>query len=179
MALSAENDEVMRLLLKSQNMLSVYVYALVQDWDIVEDVVQETAVYICGHWQEFKPGTNFEAWARAIAHNRLRDAFKARQKKGLQVPDLALSNLTESVTDPEWEQYGDYFRDRKQALAKCVENLPQNSRRVIQLHYDDQKPVEKVAAELKRTLDATYKMLSRIRMQLRQCVEQRVAQGNE
>ena len=147
----AENDEVMRLLLKRQNMLSVYVYAMVQDWDLVEDVVQETAVYICGHWQEFKPGTNFGAWARAIAHNRLRDAlFKARQKKGVQVPDLALSNLAEAVTDPEWEQYGDYFRDRKQALAKCVEKLPDTSRRVIQLHYDQQRPVEQIAEELKR-----------------------------
>ena len=178
MALSAENDEVMRLLLKKQSMLSVYVYALVQDWDIVEDVVQETAVYICGHWQEFKPGTNFGAWARAIAHNRLRDAFKARQKKGLHVPDTAISDLAESVTESEWEQYGGYFRDRKQALAKCVENLPHNSRRIIQLHYQDQRPVEKIAEELKRSLDAIYKSLSRIRMQLRQCVEQRVAQGS-
>jgi RNA polymerase sigma-70 factor (ECF subfamily) len=176
--LMAENDEVMRLLLKNQNMLSVYVYSLVQDWDVVEDVVQETAVYICGHWQEFTPGTNFGAWARAIAHNRLRDAFKARQKRGLQAPDLALSSLSESVTDNEWEQYGDYYRDRKQALAKCVESLPENSRRIIQLHYDAGQPAEKIAEELKRTLDATYKMLSRIRMQLRQCVEQRVAQEN-
>jgi len=179
MASGPENDDVMRLLLKSQNMLSVYVYAMVQDWDLVDDVVQETAVYICGHWQEFRPGTNFGAWARAIAHNRVRDAFKARQKKGLQVPDLALCDLAEAVTEPEWEQYGDYFRDRKQALSKCVEGLPENARRVIQLHYDEEKPVEKVATELKRTLDATYKMLSRISMQLRQCVEQRVAQENE
>lgn len=175
----AENDEVMRLLLKSQSMLSVYVYAMVQDWDIVEDVVQEAAVYICGHWQEFKPGTDFGAWARTIAHYRVRDALKARQKRGLQVPDLDACNLAEAVTDPEWNQYGDYFRDRKQALAKCVEALPHNARRIIQLHYEEQCAVEKIANELKRSLHAVYKSLSRIRIQLRQCVEQRVAQGNE
>ena len=179
MEVSNQNDDVMRLLIKNQSMLSVYAYAMVQDWDIVEDVVQETAVYICGHWQEFKPGTDFGAWARTIAHYRLRDALKARQKRGLHAPDLDMCNLAEAVTDPEWERYGDYFRDRKQALAKCVESLPHNARRMVQLHYEERRPVEKIAEELQRSLHAVYKALSRIRMQLRQCVEQRAAQGSE
>ncbi len=176
MVLRTENNEVMLLLLKNQSMLSVYLYAKVQNWDIVEDVVQETAVYICAHSNDFKSGTNFGAWARAIAHNRLRDAFKARQRKGLQSPDLETSNLTESVTDSEWEQFGDYYHDRKQALATCVENLSDTSRRIIRMHYDQNLSVEKIADELKRTLQATYKVLSRIRIQLRQCVEQRFDQ---
>ena len=46
------------------------------------------------------------------------------------------------------------------------------------MQYDQNLSVEKIADELKRTLHATYKVLSRIRIQLRQCVEQRVDQGS-
>jgi RNA polymerase sigma-70 factor (ECF subfamily) len=178
-SMSAGNDEVMRLLLKNQSMLSVFVFTLVQDWDLADDAVQEAAVYICSHWQEFTPGTNFGAWARAIARNRLRELLKARQKTGAQIPELDLDSLSEHVTEKEWDRYGDFFSTRKQALSDCVQTLPHNARRVIDLHYAERQSAEDIAAEMKRSIDAVYKMLSRIRVQLRQCVEQHMAREGE
>src|SRR5262245_6293672 len=73
-------DDVLRMFLKHQDMLGAFVYSLVEDWEIVEEALQETAVYICSHWQDFTPGTNFGAWARTIARMRCREVLQQRRR---------------------------------------------------------------------------------------------------
>jgi RNA polymerase sigma-70 factor, ECF subfamily len=169
-------DEVLRQLHRHQAMLSAVLFTLTEDWELVDEALQETAVYICGHWQEFQVGTNFGGWAIAIARFRLREVQRARRKHSRPLPKVVIA---ETAEDSEWAQYGDVSPRRKKALAECVESLPQHLKDIVQLRYISNKPCEQIAAALQRNVAAIYKMLSRTRTQLKTCVEHRLAGDTE
>ncbi len=174
MSLEAEKgarEEVLRLFLQHQVALSGFLYAVAEDWEVVEEALQETAVFVCSRWQDFAPGTDFGAWARAAARLRCLEVL-ARRRRSAARP---LECVAEPVTDGEWAAHGDFSARRKEALARCVQALPVPHQRIVELHYVERKPCERVAEALRKRVEAVYMTLSRIRKRLRECVEHRLA----
>jgi RNA polymerase sigma-70 factor (ECF subfamily) len=169
-------DEVLRLFLKHQVMLSGFLYTLVEDWEVVEEALQETAVFVCSRWQDFSPGTDFGAWARTAARMRCREVLRRMRRPGDLPLDLASHNLADLITPEEWEQHGHFSPKHKEALAQCLKVLPEEQRRVVEMRYREQQPCDRIAACLSRSVEAIYMLLTRIRKRLKQCVEQRLAQ---
>jgi RNA polymerase sigma-70 factor (ECF subfamily) len=174
--LNSGRDEVLRLFLKHQVMLAGFVYTLVEDWEIVEEALQETAVFLCSRWQDFTPGTNFGAWARTLARMRCRDVLQRRRRAAATPLEPVLHDLAAPITPEEWEQHGTFSPRHKQALARCVQSLPADHRQVVEMHYQQRQACDRIAAALTKSVEAVYMMLSRIRKRLKQCVEQRLAQ---
>lgn len=52
-------EEVLRLFLQNRGMLSAFLFSLAEDWDMVEESLQDTAVFVCSRWRDFVPGTDF------------------------------------------------------------------------------------------------------------------------
>ena len=67
----------MLLMVQHQRQIFSFIYSLAPDRHDAEDLLQETSLVICEKFGEFKPGTNFLAWACQIALWRVR---AARQK---------------------------------------------------------------------------------------------------
>ena len=174
-AQSSERDDILRLFLQHQVMLSGFLYSLVQDWEIVEEALQESAVFICSRWQDFTPGTNFGAWARSIARMRCREVLQRKRRAVGALVDL--DTLADPISAEEWEAYSEITPRHKEALTQCLQSLPTQHRKVVELHYLEQQPCERIATKLQRSVEAIYMTLSRIRKRLRQCVEQRLAKG--
>src|SRR5215467_14522354 len=68
---------LMALMTRHQRQIFSYIYTLVPNRYDAEDLLQETSLVICEKFDEFKPGTDFVAWACQIAYWRIR---YARQK---------------------------------------------------------------------------------------------------
>jgi RNA polymerase sigma-70 factor (ECF subfamily) len=60
--------------------------------------------------------------------------------------------------------------ERASALNKCIERLPQQHRDLLQLRYGASQNIEDIASKQGRTTDAVYRMLSRVRHALFECV---------
>jgi RNA polymerase sigma-70 factor (ECF subfamily) len=165
-------DEVVRLLLRNQAMLSGFLYAIIRDWELAEEALQETSVFICSHWQDFTPGTRFGAWARTVARLRLKELLR-QKNRAAAAADLV--DIAAPITDDEWEANSQFTPSHKAALAECVQSLPPQHRRVVEWHYHEGKDGRFLAEQLHKSIDAIYMILSRLRRQLRDCVEQRVA----
>ena len=164
-------EEVLRLFLQHQAALSGFLYSVAENWEVVEEALQETAVFVCSRWQDFAPGTEFGAWARAVARLRCLEVL-ARGRRSAGRP---LESVGEPVTDAEWSSHGAFSARRKEALARCVKALPDPHRRIVELHYLERKPCERVAEALGKRVEAVYMTLSRIRKRLRGCVDHRLA----
>jgi RNA polymerase sigma-70 factor (ECF subfamily) len=171
----AAREEVLRLFLKHQVMVSSYLYTLLEDWTLVEEALQETAVFICSRWQDFTPGTNFGAWARAVALMRGREALQRRRQTAHQSLDAVVHDLAGPITAEEWDRHGAFSPRHKEALAQCIRGLPDDQRQVVEMHYLEQQQCERIAVRLAKRVEAVYMMLSRIRRRLKKCVEQRLA----
>jgi RNA polymerase sigma-70 factor (ECF subfamily) len=64
-------------------------------------------------------------------------------------------------------------------LVDCVKGLPEKSRQVLQLKYEEGLPGIEVAGRLGSTYDAVMRTLSRVRQALAKCVQKRLALAGE
>ncbi|MBN1672793.1 MAG: sigma-70 family RNA polymerase sigma factor [Kiritimatiellae bacterium] len=165
-----QRDDLLRLLVKHNGMLSGYIYAMVEDWDIVEETLQETAVFMANRWQDFTPGTNFTAWARTVARNRCREILRGTHRQ------RRISEALEAcIPEETWDEHGAYDAEKKKALIECLGALPEKSRRIMDLHYRAGKRGAEIAKILRQSVESLYMALSRIRQALKTCIEERLA----
>ncbi len=169
---SPARDAVVILLLQHKSMLQAFIFSLIEDWVLTEDVIQETAVYICNHWQDFTPGSNFAAWARAVARLRCHEVLHAEiRQRALQ------DKVRIEFRDEAWDEHVDVDAERKGALVDCVDQLPERSKTILLQRYHEDRSWESIAAEMEMRLELLYMTMSRIRQKLRDCVERKLAKG--
>ena len=172
---NSTRDEVMRLFVKNHDMISGYLYAFVRDWDLVDEAIQETTVYLCDHWKDFEPGTNFCAWIRAVARMRCREALASKHRSTrLLKEDFEL--IANALTYEDWDRKKSRIPPQTQILERCIQSLPEDQRRLIEMVYEEKLQTEHIAKQQNRTIDAIYKILSRIRRRLKICMERRLVE---
>jgi len=134
------------------------------------DVVQETAVALWKQFDEYESDRPFVPWATAFVRIEVKRYLRAVRRKSL-LSERAVEVLTtaESTVTEELEA-------RYRALRHCLEQLPQDRRALIRGYYFDGQDVLSLASEHRRTVDAVYKMLQRIRRGLMKCIEGHLAE---
>lgn len=164
------SDEFLRLLTGSQRQLFVHILGLLPDQAAAEEVLQETNLIICREAASFTEGTNFLAWARAIALNQVacyvRDRGRDRHffDMGL-VGQLAEQGEYQSAVLAKMGGY----------LDECLRQQPPADRELLDQRYADSKAVQVIAAQRKTTPHAVSNRLYRIRRALRDCIRLKVA----
>ncbi len=163
---AAAQQRFLALFLRSEREIFRYVMALVPSVIEAEEIVQQTAITLWEKFDVYDPAKPFTPWACRFALNKTRQWIERRQRwqallaEGL---DEELARRREALR-PEWEQ-------RLAHLEGCVAKLSENERTVVEGYYYRRSGIEVLAGESGRTVEATYKMLQRIRRVLRQCIE--------
>lgn len=160
----------LELLTRHERSLSLYVHGLVPDDGAAEDILQQTKMLLWRHFSDFEPGTNFLAWARKIAFHQILNHRRGAKRKPLYSAEPA---FLEAVA-AEIDRVSDSLADRSEALHECLKRLPENQRRLVLLRYYEDHDIAAIARETDRTEAAVYKLLSRIRAALNDCVKSRL-----
>ena len=84
--------------------------------------------------------------------------------------DSELLNLVEAALN----ERQDYWADRRQALMECIDRLPDKSRQLLQLKYDEGLSLAAMAERLQRSVDGLKMALCRVRQGLVECAERRL-----
>jgi RNA polymerase sigma-70 factor, ECF subfamily len=165
-----QRDLVTRELVQALPMLRAFLRHLGASADQLEEAVQETAVWCCGHSEQFEAGTNFGAWIRSVAKFRLLALWRAAGRADAALDPI----LAEAIPDQEWDAAREGANERAQALNRCLEGLSESSQRLVALTYGEGLGAAEVARQLRATVDIVYTTLSRLRRRLRTCVERRL-----
>ena len=81
-AFSAEGQaRVTQLLMKHRAELFAYLLAAVRNLHDAEDLLQDVSLAASASWSQYRPGTPFLPWARAIARRRLLHDGKRRGRR--------------------------------------------------------------------------------------------------
>lgn len=150
--------------------LKGYVLSLLPDRDACEDVVQETCLFLWDRRGEFEPGSNFRAWAfkaawfKVLTHRR-----EMQRRKLVSFSEDVLERISRAS-----EQFAESADQRLAALSQCVASLPLESQQLLRLRYLDRVSLTAHAKELGVKPNQIQKSLSRIRIALRQCIENRL-----
>jgi RNA polymerase sigma-70 factor, ECF subfamily len=165
-------EEFVALLSKHQRRLHLFITSLVTDPTEADDVLQETTLVLWREFAQFTPGTNFGAWASTVAFNQVLAWRKRRQRDRLVFSDEFLSAVAAELNEEQ-----ERLEAQARLLAGCVERIPTHHREMLRLRYTDGCSVEAIAKEVGRTPEAVYRMLSRIRQAIHDCVAQSLASG--
>ncbi|QDT55174.1 ECF RNA polymerase sigma factor SigW [Caulifigura coniformis] len=163
-------DEFVRLFSLHQRKLYQFIASLLPDSRDVEDVFQETSLVLWREFEKFVPGTNFSAWGAQVALNQTLAHRKRKTRSRVVFSEQFLTAVAR-----EMNVYGDDLDRRTAALAGCVVKLPSHHQELIRARYASGEAVEQIAEQLNRSTEAVYRMLSRIRQSLHECVTRTLA----
>jgi RNA polymerase sigma-70 factor, ECF subfamily len=169
---SSRYGEFVDLLQRATGQIFAYLNALLLNWNDAEDVFQDACVVLWEKFDDFRPESNFLAWALRIAQHKAMDFQKSRARRSA----FWKVDLQESLMAAMAE--ADATDDGLAALSNCVARLDEGDRRLIQRCYGDGVPVRQVAADLGRSPQSVHNSLRRIRGVLLDCIE-RVAKQED
>jgi RNA polymerase sigma-70 factor, ECF subfamily len=161
---------LMALMTRHQRQIFSYIYVLVPNRSDAEDLLQETSLVICEKFHEFKPDTDFVAWACQIAYWRVRySRQKFARSKVLFDQDIV------DVVASTASGMADEMDERHEALSRCLQQLHPRDRELLIARYEPGGGVEEAARRSGRTVPTAYKALARLRKMLLDCVTTRLA----
>ncbi len=160
-------EAYLRLLATIERSLATYVYSLVASGSDAQDILQEVRITMWKHFPSFEPGTNARAWAQRIALNHILNYRRSERKR----PSLSLDEAFIEAIASEIDRQGDRLDQQSEALKNCLRKLPEPHRKIILWRYYEDCGIEEIAQKSQRSVDAVYRLLSRVREVLQECVQ--------
>jgi RNA polymerase sigma-70 factor (ECF subfamily) len=157
----------------AQPAISAFVRSLVPDLSGAEEVLQRVAVALVRKYDRYDESRPFVAWAIGVSK------FEVLYYRRQQATDKHIfdDELVEAVAE-SYQELVEKFNPMREALVKCMEELDDRSRGVLQLRYADELSTPTIAEEMKLSVGAVRIMLWRLRGALKRCMEQRLAQNS-
>ena len=169
---AADHGETfLRLLAGHERWLAAYVYSLVTSTADADDILQECKVTMWKKFDQFAAGTNFRAWARTIALHQILNYRRSEQRR----PYAALDREFVEAIAAEIDRRSDQLDQQAEVLRICLRKLPDAHRAIVVARYYEEREVEDIAAASGRSAEAVYRLLSRIRKALSECVSRQIA----
>ncbi len=157
---------VVQLIANHQKDMMHYVYSLTLNWSDAEDVIQETNVRLWEQRDDYDSTKPFLPWARTIAYYLVLAQRTKKRRERIYFSEEVMNLLAE-----EMEAIGEKLDGRHEALQTCLEQLSDSNRQMIDLCYFGGLKINAIAEKVKKSVEATYKMVARIRHKLHACVE--------
>ena len=151
--------------------MRAYVISILPHPDAADDVVQETCLFLWERRDSFAPGTNFKAWAFKSAYFKaLAQRREFQRNKVVTLSEEVIHRIAGAA-----EQRADHADQRMIALERCLRELPPQDLRLLQLKYVQRHSISDQAHALGVPPNRLHKILSRLRLALRHCIESRLS----
>lgn len=164
-----KREEFTQYWLKAEPSISAYIFASISSFHDAEDVVQRIAQELARRFNEYDSTQPFIGWALWIAKSRVIDFYRAEGRSQVVFSDHLLSQLADTIANRS-----DQRSQRREALEACLDELPQNSRQLLDLRYVDELSATEMAEKTDSTSGSVRVLLSRIRTVLANCIDRRI-----
>jgi RNA polymerase sigma-70 factor, ECF subfamily len=148
-----------------------YILTLLTNPNDTQEVFQETSVTLWQKFGEYRPGSNFFAWACRVAYFEVLRFRQDHRRDRLRFNDDVLQLLAEERPAGEG-----LLQNRRLALPDCMEKLPTSDRELIEQRYASEETILEIARRTGRPANTLYKALERIRRTLMKCIEDAVSE---
>lgn len=167
---SLRTEQFLHLLLLNQRRIFAFILSLVPNRSDADDILQETITVMWRKFGQYQMGTDFVAWGVTIAKYRI---LKFRKDKGRS--KVLFSEKTMELLQAE---SGGFFRmmdSRLDALRTCVKKLGDSDLKLVQMRYEEDLAIQKIADRFGRSVQAIYKSIARIHCALARCIRRTLA----
>lgn len=164
-----DERQFLRVFVKHEGSIRAYGRSLLPNWDAVEEAMQEASVIMWRKIGQLQSEDDFLPWAKVILRY---EALKLRRKYARD-RHVFSDNLIEMLAKEGLEQI-ESFEHRQKAMEECLQGLSMPHRELVLAPYVADNAVTEIAERSGRTVNSLYKLLGRLRLKLRRCVEERL-----
>ena len=163
------HSEFLPLFLAHQGDLRAFIGALIRDSQMREDIFQNVALTLWESFDRYDPSRSFGAWARGVAAKKVLHEHRNNARFPLVFPPEAVQTLLDAYERTETPE-----APRRVALRECIDRLPERTREILTLRYEQDLSGDTIAIRLGSTVDAIHQTLSRTRSALADCIRRRM-----
>jgi len=172
---ASDSDEplIVRLIVRHEREMRGYARALLPAWEAVDDVLQEASSVMWKKRDQLDDQDGFLPWAKSIIRFEALRALRNMARDRLVLSDVVIALLAdEAMETPP----GQLDRERR-ALQDCLGRLSSEHRKLVMIPYVDPGGIQEMAGRVDRSPNSLYKLLGRLRVKFRTCVERELAKG--
>lgn len=166
----SQTEQFLHLLLPNEKRIFAFILSLIPRRCDADDILQDTITVMWRKFSEYQPGTDFVAWGVTIAKYRI---LKFRTKNG-----NSKIQFSENAVNLLQKDSGELFQmmdSRLDALKLCVKKLCTSDLELVQMRYEQDVVVQKIAERFGRSVQAIYKKLAKIHCMLAKCIQKTLA----
>ena len=165
--MSVDQQTIVRVLIRDRAKLLAYIGAIVRDYHVAEDVLQEVSALAVEKQSQILDEQTLLPWLRVAARYK---SLKALEKRGRR-PALMDGQLLD-LMEGQWQQ-ADRLSTQEvhESLQRCLGKLSPHARRLIELRYGAGLKGQALGEALSQKVDTLYKALTRIHAALARCMQ--------
>jgi RNA polymerase sigma-70 factor (ECF subfamily) len=165
-------ETFVKLLMEHRSMLHGFIYAIVRNPHLAEDAMQEVASVLWTKFRRFEQGTNFGAWARAVAYREVISLLRKEKKAARHLTEPAARQLMEAY---ERRQERVDVTGHREAPRSCASEPKDDLRKVLSWRYEERMTSAQIGERLKRSTQAVNSLIYRTKNALADCVQKRLS----
>lgn len=169
------SEEFVALLTQHQRTLMAFILGLLPKRPDAEEVLQRVNVVIWRKRDDFELGTNFRAWAFAVAHWETKAFLRERGRQSWLVYDDEVAGLLADRLASVPERG---LSARAEALRHCLGELGNDHRRLVVERYQNGSSFKECAEKFGRSEGGLRVTLHRLRVALRKCIVRYIEQSS-
>ncbi len=158
---------------ENRSRILAMIVAMVHDFDLAEELFQETVVEILKSEDSFDPTRRFLPWACGVAKNVVQRHWRNQKQMPTSGVDAMLGELAMVAVEGEDE----LWRGERVALRRCFQKLSPSMQRLLLLRYGQNVRGQQLADQASIRSGSVRTTLARLRCQLRQCIHVQTAQS--
>ncbi len=170
-----EQEAMLRLMLRERARLLAYIWTIVHDEHLAEDLFQEVSVTVLQGRMVVRDEEHLSKLLRRIARFKAIDVLRQRN-----LAPVSLDEATIDLLEARWrEQDGIDGTELMDALRGCVARLSPYAQELVRLRYAEGLTGQPLAERLNRRVESVYVALSRVHHALQECVRRRQTHTQE
>lgn len=155
------------LLDEAQGGLRAYLTSLLGTAADVDDVLQETNLFLWERWRDFEPGSSFRTWSFRVAYFKALACRRDRIRRDrLEFSEATIQRIAARASERFQET-----EERHAALEHCLSRMRRQDRALLAIRYTRGFSLTDYARGQGKSPDAVHKAISRLRLALRQCID--------
>ena len=163
-----DGNSVVRALIRDRAKLLGYIWVIVRDHHVADDVFQDIAVLALEHAGELKDQQHLWRWSRKAARLKALEVLRRSGRRQLSLDDDVLEML-----EGDWAAVDAIAVEGEvDLLRSCLQRLTPRARRILHLRYVEGLGGSDLArhADVGIGLNSLYVTLSRIHKALHDCI---------
>jgi len=146
-----------------------FIYSMIHDLAGAEDILQEVWIRLAEAAERGEAIAEPGKWCRGVAKNLILHYWRDKRTTKV-IADSELLDLVEQALN----EHPEAADGRRQALMECIDRLPEKSKRLVQMKYEQGLSFAGMAEQLQRSLDSLKMALCRVRQALLECAEEKL-----